>query len=1144
MRFFHVALFGLISLSTSNVYFEVPFSQYAMTAVLVNSSVHLRVHHVDETCAALEKNAKAFDIAPSDRLVAVGSHRISVTTFEEVAEAPPGSTHVLPLFEDIEDTLDDDVRLLSGFVRFHVLAPDTIEFEPSTTRPSSSETGETLGTARRVAFADLVKRHCLVEAVLIQDTSAAVHLRVASIEPHDSSHQIGFQIATTDRLVSVDGAPITLRPLDAILDDEPGTTAVLPLVEPPRRLTGFIYVEILAPEDLVFEPVDPARIASLHESMAELPSSSALPRIFTQDPPIDSVEEDIPRPRQEGIPAAGMPSEDERKQGNATGKQLKTEFFDIPEAQKAHPTVLAPTDEAIPDGPPTEATDTWSSAGAMQLHQHTPNNSMATDGTTRHDSSLIEAIVNSGQPETQESTQETCETINNEANGVDATPRGEASNAKVKETSHGPIRVDDDGRPHAEAPNGSHSPAEEKDVGDQRRRGVAFEYDAIFPTKTRLGLNWDLETSTKTVVDSVEPHSPAAALGLFGPGDHLIGINGVNVSALGPHDVVPVYMASSWPKTLRFAVSAPVAALPVGGAAVAAATIPTPNKVEDTADESTPPVETYSFPLTPHKDVAILRRAGTPIWYEVEFAAAASPIGLYWDLQVHDRTIIHAIESGSPAAKTLVVLPGDHLLYVNRVDVSAMGPRETLQVYKSTTAPRKLVLHVPEREVDDETTTADDTNEPATNSSNNIDDKAPPLSDDEAARVAMWQLVSWGDVTAMRRRGETARFEIQVTSPGPIGIVWESKLTATTLVKAVEASSRFATVVRPTDQLVAVNDVNASAMGPQHVASVYSSAAFPKRLVFQTAQVTPAVVADADDDTTSYVYELVVTAPPFLQNWTLPLDVGAWSATMKTQDVALIAAEASSAACTALSVLATPSVVVATRGGCSFTDKARRVAEAQGIGLLLVNNIAGPGVFPKNMPPVAKQDIPVAMVSRDEGDILATVLDYEAAVTATWIRTPGDARVHSQRPSSRQSMLLWHAVDAETPETLSIAFLPAAFGGQIRADSPYQVVFSTPIKTACHRDDVHVRGKGSVVAVQWGKCSFTQKAKTVQQLGAQGMLLINFEDTPMEMTSEGGDMDIRVWAISIGRSDGERLQKILDASVATNRPLFLRFAGA
>lgn len=114
-------------------------------------------------------------------------------------------------------------------------------------------------------------------------------------------------------------------------------------------------------------------------------------------------------------------------------------------------------------------------------------------------------------------------------------------------------------------------------------------------------------------------------------------------------------------------------------------------------------------------------------------------------------------------------------------------------------------------------------------------------------------------------------------------------------------------------------------------------------------------------------------------------------------------------------------------------------------------------------------------------------------------------------------MTFWYANDSSLPSPSKVAsvdfrVLPALFGGNITT-APYRVVMAYPQDTACHPQGLGVLATRSVILVKRGGCSFGAKAKSVQEVGGIGMLLINSDESLIPLMSEPKDVDgIMIWA--------------------------------
>ncbi|RLN54795.1 hypothetical protein BBJ29_007596 [Phytophthora kernoviae] len=97
--------------------------------------------------------------------------------------------------------------------------------------------------------------------------------------------------------------------------------------------------------------------------------------------------------------------------------------------------------------------------------------------------------------------------------------------------------------------------------------------------------------------------------------------------------------------------------------------------------------------MTPHNMIAGKRRDGLEFRYEVEFATRG-PIGLNWDLNTRGKAVVSHLDQKLPAERINVIAPRDHLIALNGIDTSKMGPQEAVDVYLGSSLPRKLVFLV------------------------------------------------------------------------------------------------------------------------------------------------------------------------------------------------------------------------------------------------------------------------------------------------------------------------------------------------------------------------------------------------------------------------------------------------------------------
>lgn len=99
-------------------------------------------------------------------------------------------------------------------------------------------------------------------------------------------------------------------------------------------------------------------------------------------------------------------------------------------------------------------------------------------------------------------------------------------------------------------------------VAKKRSEGWEFRYAAEFTEPGPIGINWDLNEGDKTIVSHLELELPADELNVIAPKDQLIELNGVNTSAMGPYEMVELYLQTELPRTLVFLASGKRSKLP------------------------------------------------------------------------------------------------------------------------------------------------------------------------------------------------------------------------------------------------------------------------------------------------------------------------------------------------------------------------------------------------------------------------------------------------------------------------------------------------------------------------------------------------------------------------------------------------------
>lgn len=246
----------------------------------------------------------------------------------------------------------------------------------------------------------------------------------------------------------------------------------------------------------------------------------------------------------------------------------------------------------------------------------------------------------------------------------------------------------------------------------------------------------------------------------------------------------------------------------------------------------------------------------------------------------------------------------------------------------------------------------------------------------EAEELERLSMTPHHRVAEKRGKGVEFRYEVDFTRDGPIGINWDLHTTDKTVVSYLEPALRAHAlgIIASKDQIIQLNDVNTTEMGPHEVVAEYVKTSLPRTLVFLSASTRPpAVVGSVNASLVNFVenWTLAFTQPQVLSGWHVRLHLVNWSVMPEVNDkgqskeMQLVQANPF-LACHPLSEatsapIDTEVMHVTYRGGCTFVDKADHVRKANGSALLVLNNVKGEGRFPPGVPTTGNVPLPVTM---------------------------------------------------------------------------------------------------------------------------------------------------------------------------------------
>lgn len=233
-------------------------------------------------------------------------------------------------------------------------------------------------------------------------------------------------------------------------------------------------------------------------------------------------------------------------------------------------------------------------------------------------------------------------------------------------------------------------------------------------------------------------------------------------------------------------------------------------------------------------------------------------------------------------------------------------------------------------------------------------------------------------VRGKRNNGKEFRYEVEFVTKGPIGLNWDLHTTDRTVVSHLEPKmpAEKLNVIAPKDQLIQLNDLDTSAMGPYEVVQAYLATSPPRKMVFKCDAPVKTTAQDllaAASAVSVQNWTLAFTEPAVLRGWRMRLHVAPWSREPELEEAGNLTAKLAltnpTMACVALpqspaaptTTPKKPVVYLVYRGECTFIDKAKHVKNAGGDAVVVVNNVKGEGRFSSFMPAGDVVELPVTM---------------------------------------------------------------------------------------------------------------------------------------------------------------------------------------
>ncbi|KAG6966136.1 hypothetical protein JG688_00006911 [Phytophthora aleatoria] len=331
-----------------------------------------------------------------------------------------------------------------------------------------------------------------------------------------------------------------------------------------------------------------------------------------------------------------------------------------------------------------------------------------------------------------------------------------------------------------------------------------------------------------------------------------------------------------------------------------------------------------------------------------------------------------------------------------------------------------------------------------------------------------------------RRDGWEFRYEVEFTTKGPIGLNWDLNTRDKAVVSHLEPKlpAQQFNVIAPRDQLISLNGIDTSKMGPEQVVEVYLGSALPRKMVFLVQMSAERAAAKAADKNpvkrVVMNWTLAFDAPEILWGWEVRLHLASWSTPPEINETnaslpLLLEFATPITGCTQFPEAPQSSnndtsgvVYLAYRGACTLIEKSNHAQAANGKALLIVNNVNGEGRFTPTAAVVIEHvELPVTLMGKLDGELIMSVVEHQETLIRIYEERPDQTPVSLEQPSkltnqelmigrdvkkSGRNMTFWY-INASTAantneengnlssfaESDEFQVLPALFGGKIPA---------------------------------------------------------------------------------------------------------------
>ncbi|KAG6961088.1 hypothetical protein JG687_00007856 [Phytophthora cactorum] len=269
-----------------------------------------------------------------------------------------------------------------------------------------------------------------------------------------------------------------------------------------------------------------------------------------------------------------------------------------------------------------------------------------------------------------------------------------------------------------------------------------------------------------------------------------------------------------------------------------------------------------------------------------------------------------------------------------------------------------------------------------------------------------------------RRDGWEFRYEVEFTTKGPIGLNWDLNTRDKAVVSHLEPKlpAQQFNVIAPRDQLISLNGVDTSKMGPEQVVEVYLGSALPRKMVFLVQMSAERAAAKAADKNpvkrVVMNWTLAFDAPEILRGWEVRLHLASWSTPPEINETnaslpLLLEFATPITGCTQFPEAPQSSnndtsgvVYLAYRGACTLIEKSNHAQAANGKALLIVNNVNGEGRFTPTAAVVVEHvELPVTLMGKLDGELIMSVVEHQETLIRIYEERPDQVPVSLEQPS-------------------------------------------------------------------------------------------------------------------------------------------------